>query len=344
MPKLSVIVPVYNAERFLERCVRSILDQTMTDLEVILVDDSSTDASLALCRRLETEDGRVRVITKENEGAGRARNAALDLASGTYIGFVDSDDYVSSEMFERLIEKAEEHSADLVLSGVIHEGGIMFSEDGACETVSHFDTETVFETKEDLRALQLGIVGARPEDKEDSRYGTSIWKNLFRAELIRTHNLRFESEREMLSEDALFLLDFLAHATRAVGIPDAFYHYIRNDASISKSYKADRFEKSLVFLAQAEARIKPTAEETVYLDRFWQAICRVVCVQEILFAKGRGVRAVCSHPQTQAVLRRYPLSSLPLGQRVFAYAMKYKQKWLLTLLVQVRNNMGKLSK
>ena len=93
-PKVSIIVPVYNAEKYLDRCISSLRNQTLEDIEIILVDDSSTDASLKLCKKYAEEDPRIKVIHKVNEGAGMARNAALEIASGEYIGFADSDDFV----------------------------------------------------------------------------------------------------------------------------------------------------------------------------------------------------------------------------------------------------------
>lgn len=348
-PSVSIIVPVYNVEKYLDRCVRSLQNQTLTDIEIILVDDSSTDASLALCRQAADNDPRIKVIHKVNEGAGKARNAALAVATGKYIGFVDSDDYVAPDMFQSLYEKAEQYNSDLILSGIVYVGGIMFSQDGDCTRKTFFDHDTHFETKEELNELKLGIVGALPGDPDDSKYGTSIWKNLFRHDVIRQNALTFQSEREMLSEDALFMLDFVSCIRKATGIADAFYHYCRNGDSISKSYKKDRFEKSLVFVREVEKRFQTDMrpeEYQIYIDRFWQAICRVVCSQEITHATDEHIRysdlkqrlrAVCTHRMTVRVLASYPLRKLPLKQMIFAYGMKYRLYFLLKLLVGLRS-------
>ena len=128
--KVSVIVPVYNAEEYLKRCVDSLRNQTLEDIEIILVDDSSTDSSLEICKDFSGKDSRIKVIHKENEGAGMARNAALRVATGKYIGFVDSDDFVEPDMFKSLFEKAEENESDLVMSGVMFVDGNMFSQKG----------------------------------------------------------------------------------------------------------------------------------------------------------------------------------------------------------------------
>lgn len=348
-PKVSIIVPVYNVEKFLERCVISLQNQTVRDIEIILVDDSSTDSSLQICNRLAKEDSRIKVIHKVNEGAGKARNAALSIATGEYIGFVDSDDYVEPDMYRTLLEKAEEYNSDLVMSGVIFVDGNMFSEKGECIRKVYFDKDTHFETQEDLKKLRMGIVGALPEDSDDSKYGMSIWKNLFRYEIIKDNNIVFQSEREMLSEDALFMIDYISHINKATGIGEAFYNYCRNGDSISKSYKKDRFEKSLVFVDEVKKRfdrdIAPE-EYGVYIGRFWQAMCRVLCLQEIMYAVDNHIKYsdlkkrlkdVCTHSLTVSTLKSYPIGKLPLGQRLFAMGMKLRLYFLLKVLVKLRN-------
>ena len=349
-PKISVIVPVYNVEKYLERCVNSLRNQTIEDIEIILVDDSSTDSSPRLCDEMAEKDFRVKVIHKANEGAGKARNAALKIASGEYIGFADSDDYVEPDMFATLYKKAVAYNSDLVMSGVLFVDGNMFSEKGECICKSYFEEDTQFDTVESLKRLRMGIIGSTPEDFDDSKYGMSIWKNLFRHEIIKKNGIVFQSEREMLSEDALFMVDYIACIERATGIPEAFYNYCRNENSISKSYKKDRLEKSLRFVSEVENRfdkdIDPT-EYRVYVDRFWQAMCRVICCQEIMYAVDHKIcyadlrkrlRAVCADDLTVRTLRSYPLNTLPLKQRVFAYCMKYRLYLLLKMLVILRSN------
>ena len=349
-PKVSIIVPVYNVEKYLEGCVDSLRNQTLEDIEIILVDDASTDSSPQLCDRFAAADPRVKVIHKVNEGAGKARNAALEIASGEYIGFADSDDYVEPEMFATLYDRAVKYGSDLVMSGVLFVDGNMFSEAGECIRKSYFDKDTQFDTKESLKELRMGIVGSTPEDADDSKYGMSIWKNLFRGDIIRKNGIVFQSEREMLSEDALFMVDYIACIERATGIPEAFYNYRRNENSISKSYKADRFEKSLKFVSEVEKRFNndiAPEEYRVYINRFWQAMCRVICCQEIMHAVDhktsyadlrKRLQSVCRNELTVRALGSYPIGTLPLKQKIFAYCMKYRMYLLLKLLVLLRSN------
>ena len=348
-PKVSIIVPVYNVEKYLERCINSLRNQTLSDIEIILVDDSSSDSSLEICIKAAQGDSRIKVIHKENEGAGFARNAALQIATGEYIGFADSDDFVEADMFETLYDKAQKYNTELVMSGVLFVDGNMFSEEGECVRKTYFDKDTHFETDEELKELRMGIVGALPDNEDDSKYGMSIWKNLFKHQIIKDNNIVFESERQMLSEDALFMIDYISCIKKATGINEAFYNYCRNEDSISKSYKKDRFEKSLVFVEEVEKRFKKDIEPKeyqIYIDRFWQAMCRVLCAQEIMHATDNNIKftdlkkrlkAVCTHSHTVRALSSYPICKLPLKQRVFAYAMKQRLYFLLKLLVGIRS-------
>ena len=348
-PKVSIIVPVYNAEKYIERCIRSLREQTLEDIEIIIVDDSSTDRSLEICKGIAAEDNRIKVIHKINEGAGLARNAALEIATGEYIGFADSDDHVKKDMFATLYRKAKEYDSDLVMSGVLFVDGNMFSEKGECVRKIYFDKDTHFDTEERLKELRMGIVGALPDDEDDSKYGMSIWKNLFRHEIIKKNNITFQSERKMLSEDALFMIDYISCINKATGIDQAFYYYCRNEDSISKSYKKDRFEKSLVFVGEVEKRFENDIAEKnyrIYIDRFWQAMCRVLCSQEIMHAKANNIaygalkkklKEICTHDLTVRAMRSYPLNKLPMKQRIFAYCMRFRMYFLLKVLVELRS-------
>ena len=119
MKKLSVVVPIYNAEKTLHRCVDSILNQTFFDLEVVLIDDGSTDSSLNICEEYAKRDDRVVVFHKENAGLVAARKSGVEIASGEYIGFVDSDDYIEADMYSLLMSETSITEADIVIGGII---------------------------------------------------------------------------------------------------------------------------------------------------------------------------------------------------------------------------------
>ena len=347
-PKVSVIVPVYNTEKYLERCLDSLANQTLKEIEIIIVDDGSKDACALLCDEFSKKDSRIRVVHKKNGGLGFARNSGIEVATGEYVGFVDSDDYIEPSMYENLYGAAVRYQAELVLSGINFVGGNTFSQEGDYVSKNYFKQEKLFE-KEEIKTLLLGVVGALPNEPDDSRYGVSVCKNIFKRTLLGAGKVEFLSEREILSEDTLFMVDYIKALTRAVGIPGAYYCYCRNDDSISKSYNSQRFEKSIVFLKELEKRIEDRVckeEYKIYLERLTQGFGRVLCSQEIVHAREekikfsvlrRRLKEICTKDEIRDVLQSYPWYRLPVKQAAFAFAMKYQLFFLQKLMVLLRD-------
>lgn len=349
-PKISVIVPVYNGEMYLKRCVESLLQQTLYNIQIILVDDGSTDGSGRLCDEYGKMDSRVLVIHKENQGAGLARNSGMEAAEGEYIGFVDADDYVDETMYEALYQGAIAHDADIAMTGARFIGGSLFEAGGKEEKRYCFDKYHLFEMGAEIKELLLGTVGALPQEPEDTKYGFCVWKNIYRRDLIFENGLAFESEREFISEDMLFLIDFFRYAGRAVGVPGAHYYYLRNSFSFSKSYREERFEQSKKMLGEICRRLSLTmAREDflLYVDRYFQSSVRIAVTQEIQYASAGGMTAgelkerlcqICHDEEVVKVLKRYPYWKLPLKQAIFAFSVRFRLTGLQRLLVHIRKN------
>ena len=352
MPKISVIVPVYRVEKYLGRCVNSLLGQTLSDIEIILVDDGSPDGCPALCDEFAKKDGRIKVLHKENEGLGLARNSGMSLAVGEYIAFVDSDDYVKSEMYRTLYEAAQRENADIAMCGLCCIGGIMSAKENDVQNINCFDGYTVFDGKEGIDRLMLDISGALPKEDQDSRYGFSSVKNIYRKEVLEKNKIRFLSEKEVMSEDVFFLLDFLDKCECAVGVPGAFYCYCRNGQSLSKSYRSDRFEKCRLIIDGINGVLSKRMDESVYkiyTDRLFQAYARAACMQEIQFAPSNGIdkkeldrrlKAICNSKRLKTTLKNYPWHKLPFTQAAFAFTMRFSLVGLQKLLVKIKGKGG----
>ncbi len=214
---ISVIVPVYNRKETLARCVKSLLDQTFSDLEIILVDDGSTDGSGAVCNALSREDIRIRVIHKENGGVSSARNAGIEAAKGEYLMFMDSDDYAELQMAEKLLKSIGDD--DIAICGFHH----------------HYQGRDIVRIP--------NVPGQRGDENFLSLYGQGFmnmpWNKLYRRELAG----RFD-ESLSLGEDLLFNLDYLRRTDGITVVKEALCHYIQDDTgcSLSSQKRADRME------------------------------------------------------------------------------------------------------
>lgn len=347
-PRLSIIVPVYNTEKYLKRCLDSILSQTLKEIEIIIVDDGSKEACALLCDEFSKNDSRIKVVHKKNEGLGYARNTGLKTATGEYVGFIDSDDFIVPEMYEKLYHAAVKYNADLVVSGICFVGGNTFSKADDVLKKSYFEKETVFRNEE-IKNLLLGVIGALPNEPDDSRYGVSVCKNIFKNSLIKERKIDFSSERKILSEDTLFMVDYIKNCSCAVGVPGALYCYCRNEDSLSKSYNNTRFERSIIFLKELEKRIEDFVsieDYKIYLDRLTQGFGRILCSQEIVHARDENIKyftlrkrlkEICTHDKIETVLKTYPWHKLPIKQAAFAFTMKHKLFFLQKLLVFLRD-------
>lgn len=238
--KVSVIVPVYNAQKYLARCVESLLAQSYKDLEIILVDDGSTDNSPSLCDEFAKMDSRVKVIHKQNGGAGLARNTGLENATGKYLTFVDSDDYIDNTTVEKCMTAQIEHNADLVMFGRFNQSasGQITPKAVLCDKLCFEGDEVVFDVLSGLFTYKMGV-------------GISCWGKMYNAELIKANNISFYSERELLSEDAFFMLELFAHIKRVALVPQSLYYYCQNENSLSRGYKMGRQALCDNFLVQS---------------------------------------------------------------------------------------------
>lgn len=220
MPKVSIIVPVYNTEKYLEECLSSLLAQTLIDIEIICVNDGSTDRSGQILDEYATKDNRITVIHKTNGGVVSARNVGFDIATGKYIGFVDSDDWVESEMYEKLYEIAERESVDLVTSGYFMEGNY---------TTLHLDTieEGVYKGNDYEKILKQLIYKL---DKKETGIRGSLCCKLFVKDIYMQTREKV-SERLSFGEDKMCLLEYMLDGSSVYVVGNAYYHYRINNTS-----------------------------------------------------------------------------------------------------------------
>lgn len=244
---VSVVLPIYNVEKYLNRCIESVVNQSYRNLEIILVDDGSPDGCPAVCDAWAAKDSRVRVIHKKNAGLGMARNSGIEIAGGKYICFFDSDDYIAPDAIELACAAMEESGAQIVCFGhhdVDASGNILASHRPAAP-------EKVY-SGADVQAVFLpNLIAADPAKNENWNLNMSAWSAMYSMDLIRQSGWRFVSEREILSEDIYSLTALYRHVQRAAVLDEALYFYCRNDQSLSRVYRRDRFDRNVIFYLES---------------------------------------------------------------------------------------------
>lgn len=215
-PCVSIIVPVYQAEATLRRCIESVLGQEYADFELILADDGSRDSSGSICDSFASADSRVRVIHKENSGVSDTRNQAISQARGRYLQFLDSDDWITADATKLLVRAAEEHQCDMVVADFYRVVGGRVSRKG------DIDEDTVL-SREEYAAHMM-------ENPADFYYGV-LWNKLYRRDLIEAHRLRMDPDISWC-EDFMFNLEYIRHAETFVALQVPVYYYVKTKGSL----------------------------------------------------------------------------------------------------------------
>lgn len=216
-PMVSIIVPIYNAEQYLRRCVDSILNQEYTDFELLLVNDGSTDASGDICEEYGDRDPRVIVIQKENTGVSDSRNRAIDRARGKYLQFLDSDDWITPDATRLFVRAAEEYGCDMVISDFYRVVGERLSTKGDIE-------EEGVLTREEFAAHMM-------ENPADFYYGV-LWNKLYRRDIVEEHNLRMDTDINWC-EDFMFNLEYIRYAKVFYALHAPIYYYVKRKGSLA---------------------------------------------------------------------------------------------------------------
>ena len=214
-PLVSVVLSIYNVEKYLERCLKSVIEQTYTNLEILLIDDGSTDHCSEICDKWEKKDNRIRVVHKKNAGLGMARNTGIEEAKGKYICFFDSDDYIDSKTIEHTTKILEKEKADLVVFGyfdVSNNGEIV---------QAHIPTEKIEVYKG--KKIQKELL---KESLERKKYNINLsaWSALYSTKMIRNANWKFVSERNIISEDVYSLVELYGSLDKVVLLNEALYY------------------------------------------------------------------------------------------------------------------------
>lgn len=343
-PLVSVIIPVYNTEAYLRECLDSVVNQTWQNLQILCVDDASTDGSLEILQAYAERDARVAVFSKENEHVSKARNFALSHAQGAYVLFLDSDDWLDPDTVETAVRTACEQNADVVMWSYVRELGT------ESRKKHIYDGDVVFEAEEVRTRLYRRMIGpfgeetAHPENM-DALCPACV--KLYRTALIREHNIEFYDIREIGTyEDGLFNLDVFSHAQKVVFLERYFYHYRRDNAdSVTSVYKAqlpDQWDKLYKLMEKhiVDNNLDDTFRSALSNRIALSLVGLGINEMESRAAAGskiRRIRELMSRPHYRTALKELNLSPLPVHWKAFFLSAKLhcaSGVYLLLLAIQ----------
>lgn len=335
MIKVSVIVPIYRVEEYLQRCVDSIRNQTLREIEIILVNDGSPDKCGEMCNTFAAQDSRIKVIHKENGGLSSARNAGMQIAVGEYFSFIDSDDYIDLQMLEKLYQSAEKYDSDLTGCGFYQ-----ISNTGSRREVPSNLPEGVYGHEQIVNDFVVHVLGNNSKVGWKEREGYA-WLNLYKKKIIEENNLSFLSERICYHEDEIFLLDFLYYAKKISFVNEPLYYYQFNENSLINSYRATLWQMSKELISLYRGFSKRYGMEDACrrrIDLYMLSYVPLALCNECNPAANNSkekiftfIREVCENSEVQRVLKEPLLHRANKGTFLVLKMVKYKQTGLLYL-------------
>ena len=340
IPKITIVVPVYNTEKYLPCCMDSLLNQTLKEIEIILVDDGSTDNCPGMCDDYAKQDPRVKVIHKKNEGFGLARNSGIEIAAGEYITTVDSDDYVELNAYKKLYSIIENTKTDWLYSTVCQR----FNDRGDTWSMGR-SKEKHYHTKKDIRELILDLIANPPKSKDEMNMIVSVWNALYRLDIIKKYNLKFISERVSHFEDLRFNVDYLLHVSNAIAISYVFYNYRFSISSFTRTPRLNKINHShLIYQYLLEKLTTNNFGKEGYLraTRLFLGDSRggirdFICSSLTKKEKIQWLKKVANHPIWREIAFSYPYKELPWKQELQFYLLYKGYCHLLYYLVVIRS-------
>jgi glycosyltransferase involved in cell wall biosynthesis len=261
--QVSIIIPIYKAEKYLQRCIENVLRQTYKDIEIILVDDGSPDSCPLICDNYKEKHSRVKVIHSENCGQSVARNKGMELAAGKYISFVDADDVLVEDAIERLIAIAEKGTYDIV-------SGNYFRVDKEIKTSANA-----------YSSGEINKYGCKDHVKRYNLYKTSssfgyIWGKLYRSSFIKEHKVKFDTAKEVFMEDSLFNLKAFSFNPKYYVLNEPIYYYYIYESSTSNK-KEDVTDRVINMIQDYDCFLKSEDKYEENIDLFVPLGARVFC-------------------------------------------------------------------
>lgn len=340
---ITVVLPVYNVDKYLDRCMECVVNQTYKNLEILLIDDGSMDSSPRLCDDWASKDSRIKVIHKKNEGLGITRNRGIENAKGEYICFIDSDDYIALDLIEKAYRKAVDAEAEIVVWGItiVNQLDSVIKIERPCVNPSVYEGTDVQE-----RFLPYAMGMREKKTDKQKNYPMSACCRLYSMQLIHRVGWRMESEREIISEDLYSLLKLHKDVKRIAILPEAGYFYCQNQNSLTHVYRKDRYERIKDFYNKSIA----LCEELNYGDDIKTClgvsyISYTIAAMKMILAssmkksdKIEEIKKIVLDNTLHYILGTNVDIGLSGNQKIFANLMRRKCYHLIVFLLWLKNS------
>lgn len=339
MPYFSLILPVYNVEKYVKRCVNSLLRQEYTDYEIILVDDGSTDSSGSICDKLADKNNNIFAYHKENGGLSDARNYGMDRAKGNYILFIDSDDWVDEKLLISLHNHLNKSNVDILKFGFqkMQEGNYK-------NTFFSYFNIGVYDRRQIEETILPYTIGPKRLFCYEQNICKSVWSHVYSLNFLRENNIRFVSEREILNEDYLFNLHTLLYAKSLEVTHYILYYYDYREGSLSKRYITNEFERKLKLHREYKLLLERNGlferYETPYysecVDGFYACISNECCCwNETSKYAVQNIKKILNCKECEISLLKCKRSNMNLKGKVIYWLMRLKFAYLMYILYKI---------
>jgi len=344
---ISVIIPVYNVSNYLRQCLDSVINQTYPHLEIIIVNDGSTDDSLSICEEYESSDSRIKLINQKNAGLSAARNTGIDYAIGDYILFADSDDWIDLDTCQLLIESINRTEVDVVLFSYVKEFSNHTEEKFILSEKMNFN-------EEESKNIHRRIIGLYQEELSHPENADSIvtaWGKLYKAEIIKDNKIYFTDCNLIGTEDMLFNTYYFKHVKSITYIHSCLYHYRKNNStSLTSTYKSELNNQWNTLFDIVEAFLQKEKLGLEFQKAFKNRISLSIIglglnelySSESLFEKYKNIKKIVSAKRYRDAVRDLKLKYFPMHWKLFFFFAKYSMPMpLLLMLMAIKKIINK---
>ena len=337
---VSVVLPIYNVEKYLNRCVKSVVNQSYKNLEIILVDDGSPDNCPVLCEDWAKKDSRIKVVHKENAGLGYARNTGIENATGEYICFFDRDDYIALDAIEKAYSLAVKEKSDIVVFGFCN----VKSNGETGKAVIPKTGKVTYSGNEIQDVFLADLIGPDIKNGTQTNLWMSAWASMYSLDTIKKASWKFVSEREIISEDIYSLLEFYKYVNKVSVLSEALYFYCENAGSLTHTYKKDRYSKIKEFYNACYQLIENNGYGAAVLDRIaYPYLSNTIAALKMIIlsdasqnVKKQEIKGIVDDEHLQTVLRRTNYDKEKITRKLLLDLMKSKQYRLCYLLLKMK--------